>query len=172
MRLCELIGEREDADPAILIPASLLHDIARAQEEKSGIPHEVEGARIAGSFLQEIGYDETLIPLITHAILAHRFSTDPQPETLEARILSDADKLDAMGACGIARTFMQAGEQGRDLKDAAAHIHDKLLRLKGRMYTGTGRELAETRHKVLADFAAALKEEIDLPGSTHETISR
>jgi len=160
--LCELIGAREGADMAVLIPAALLHDIARPIEEECGIPHEIEGARIAENFLREIRYDERLIPAVIHAIRAHRFSTDTTPDTHEAKILSDADKLDAMGATGIARTFMQAGEKGRDLVDAAGHIHEKLLKLKDRMYTQTGRELAERRHRVLADFASALEDEMDL----------
>lgn len=159
-RLCEKIAAYEDANLAVLIPAALLHDIARPIEDETGTPHEVEGARIAECFLQEIHYDETLIPAITHAIRAHRYSTTTRPETLEARILSDADKLDAMGAVGIARTFMQAGEKGRDLKDAAGHIHEKLLKLKDRMYTHSGREIAGRRHKVLADFAVALSDEL------------
>ena len=159
-RLCELIAAREDADMAILIPAALLHDIARPIEDETGTPHEIEGARIAECFLQEIHYEENLIPAIIHAIRVHRYSSDARPETVEARILSDADKLDAMGATGIARTFMQAGEKGRDLQDAAGHIHEKLLKLRDRMYTRSGREIAKRRHQVLADFAGALNEEL------------
>lgn len=161
-RLCELIGAREGADMAVLIPAALLHDIARPIEEECGIPHEIEGARIAEHFLREIRYKVRLIPAIIHAIRAHRFSTDTTPETLEAQILSDADKLDAMGAIGIARTFMQAGEKGGDLPDATDHIHEKLLKLKSRMYTHTGRERAEKKHLVLIAFARALEDEMDM----------
>jgi uncharacterized protein len=157
--LCERIGAREDADMAVLLPAALLHDIARPREDETGIPHEIAGARIAESFLREIRYDGELIPAITHAIGAHRYRSDAKPETLEARVLSDADKLDAMGATGIARTFMQAGEQGGDMQDAAAHIHEKLLKLKDRMYTHSARELAGRRHHVLASFAEAFDEE-------------
>jgi uncharacterized protein len=160
-RLCESIGAREGADMAVLIPAALLHDIARPIEEECGIPHEIEGDRIAERFLREIRYDERLIPAVIHAIRAHRFSTDTAPETLEAQILSDADKLDAMGAIGIARTFMKTGEKGGDILDAAAHIHEKLLKLKSRMYTHTGRELAEERHLVLTAFARALEDEMN-----------
>lgn len=163
VRLCELIGALEGAEMAVLIPAALLHDIARPIEEETGIPHEIEGARIAEDFLREIEYNESLVPAIIHAIRAHRFSSDTAPETLEARILSDADKLDAMGAIGIARTFMQAGETSRGLKESVHHIHEKLLILRDYMYTQTARDLAGIRHKTLAEFTAALKDEIDLP---------
>jgi uncharacterized protein len=158
-RLCECLGAREGGNMAILLPAALLHDIARPLEDETGIPHEIEGARIAGCFLREVRYDESLIPQITHAITAHRYRSGAEPETLEARILSDADKLDAMGATGIARTFMQAGERSGDMQDAAGHIHEKLLKLKGRMYTKTARELAGRRHEVLEYFVRAFDEE-------------
>jgi uncharacterized protein len=160
-RLCELLGAREDANMDILLPAALFHDIARPLEEETGLPHEVEGARIAESFLRKVDYDEALIHGVTHAIGTHRYRSDKKPETLEAMILSDADKLDAMGATGIARTFMQAGENDGDMQDAASHIHEKLLKLKGRMYTKSARELAGRRHEVLEMFVQALDDEVD-----------
>ena len=110
--MCERIGREEHADMAVLIPAALLHDIARPLEKEHGIPHELEGARMAEAFLVSIRYDARCIPEITHAIRTHRYRSAEKPETLEARILSDADKLDALGAIGIARTFMRAGEHG------------------------------------------------------------
>ncbi|NYT05642.1 MAG: HD domain-containing protein [Methanomicrobiales archaeon] len=158
-RLCEILGGREGADPAVLLPAALLHDIARPAEAATGIPHEIEGARIAGDFLRELSYDDGHITAIVHAVATHRYRSDAKPATLEAMILSDADKLDAMGATGIARTFMQAGETGGDIRDARDHILDKLLNLQDRMYTESARELAERRHQVLEWFVRALDEE-------------
>jgi uncharacterized protein len=158
-RLCEQLGAREGADMNILIPAALFHDIGRPLEEKTGLPHEEEGARMAETFLRSIHYPEGLIPSITHAIRAHRYSTGITPETLEARILSDADKLDAMGAVGIARTFMQSGEQGRGMTDAIDHIHAKLLRLQDLMYTESARDIAERRHAFLTAFIETLEYE-------------
>jgi uncharacterized protein len=163
-RLCEVLGAEEGADMRVLLPAALFHDIARPLEEERGIPHEEEGARMAEAYLTPTGYDRSLIPAIAHAIRAHRYRSGPRPETLEAMVLSDADKLDAMGAVGIARTFMQAGEQGREIGDAEDHIHEKLLRLKDRMYTDAGRELAKKRHELLLAFAEALDEETNIPG--------
>jgi len=158
-RLCEEIGVAEGADMRVLIPAALFHDIARPLEKETGIPHEEEGARIAEDYLRQAGYDAERIPAIVHAIHTHRYSTGAEPETLEARILSDADKLDAMGAVGIARTFMQAGEHGDGIGDAASHIHEKLLNLRGLMYTDGAAEIAERRHDLLQRFADALEEE-------------
>jgi len=159
VRLCERIGAREGADMAVLIPAALFHDIARPLEEETGVPHEEEGARIAAAYLRSVRCPEQRIPAIVHAIRAHRYSTGIDPETLEARVLSDADNLDAMGAVGIARTFIRAGEHGGGIADATAHFHDKLLNLRDLMYTKTAREIAAERHALLIAFLAALEEE-------------
>ncbi|MDV2481898.1 HD domain-containing protein [Methanoculleus sp. Wushi-C6] len=159
VRLCEEIGAREGADMKILIPAAVFHDIARPLEERTGVPHEEEGARMAAEYLEAAGCPADLIAGIVHAIHAHRYSTGIEPGTLEARILSDADNLDAMGAVGIARTFMQAGERGTGIADAADHFHDKLLNLKDRMYTGSAREIAGRRHALLVAFLEALEDE-------------
>jgi uncharacterized protein len=96
----------------VLIPAALFHDVARPMEKETGIPHEQVGARLAEEYIRKNGYDENLTHEIVHAIRTHRYSTGAKPETLEAQVLSDADKADAVGAVGIARTFMQAGEYG------------------------------------------------------------
>ena len=159
-RLCEMLGAREGADMSILIPAALFHDIGRPLEEKTGLPHEEEGARMAESYLRSVHYPEDLIPAITHAIRAHRYSTGVAPETKEARILSDADKLDAMGAVGIARTFMQSGERGGGIPDAIDHIHEKLLHLQGLMYTESARDIAGRRHAFLTRFLETLNGEM------------
>lgn len=160
--LCEIIGEAEQAEMDILIPAAIFHDIARPQEKRTGIPHEVKGAEMAEEYLTGISYGQEQISRIVHAIKAHRFSTALVPETLEAKILSDADKLDAMGAVGIARTFISAGEHGGDITDGLDHMHEKLLRLSDLMYTRTGREMAEKRHNFLVAFVRALEEEREM----------
>jgi uncharacterized protein len=157
--MCRVIGEKEHADMKILIPAALLHDIARPLEKTMGLPHEAEGARIAKSYLVLIHYDETRIPVICAAIRTHRFRSEEKPESREAKILSDADKLDALGAIGIARTFMRAAEHGGGIDDAVFHFHDKLLKLKDHLYTDTGRTIASDRHAFLVEFLAALEKE-------------
>lgn len=160
-RLCRIIGQHEGADMDILIPAALLHDIARPLEKEQGLSHETEGARMAEAFLVSIHYDSCLIPQICAAIRTHRFRSSEKPGSPEAKILSDADKLDALGAVGIARTFMRAAEHGGNMNDAVMHFHDKLLKLKDLMYTDSGREIANERHALLELFLKVLTEETD-----------
>lgn len=161
--LCEVIGEEENADMEILLPAALFHDIARPVETQTGVPHEEAGAHMAEQYLRSIRFDEERIPKITHAIRTHRYRSLEKPETLEARILSDADKLDALGAVGIARTFIRAGEHQGEISDAIGHIHDKLVKLNGLMYTTTAKRLAEERHRFLCVFLERLADEMSLP---------
>lgn len=161
--LCEVIGKSEGADMRVLLPAAYFHDIARPVEEERGIPHEEAGAQMAEAYLRSIGYEEECIPGITHAIRTHRYSSGKEPETLEARVLSDADKLDAIGAVGIARTFIRAGEHHGEIRDAIDHMHTKLLNLNSLMYTKTAKTLAEDRHRFLCMFAETLADEITLP---------
>jgi uncharacterized protein len=161
--LCETIGRAEKADMSILIPAALLHDIARPLEKEQGIPHEEAGARMAEEYLASTGYDPTRIPAIAAAIRTHRFQSAARPATLEAQILSDADKLDALGAVGIARTFLRAGEHGGTIDDGIDHFHEKLLKLPDRMYTKTARHIALERHAFLSRFLKTLKDEMDCP---------
>jgi uncharacterized protein len=163
--LCKVIGKEENADMGVLLPAALFHDIARPLERQTGMPHEEEGARMAEHYLRSVRYDERSIRNIAHAIRTHRYRSIKKPETLEAWILSDADKLDAMGAVGIARTFIRAGEHGGEISDAVDHMHNKLLNLNGLMYTETAKRLAEERHRYLCLFLETLEEEITLPES-------
>jgi uncharacterized protein len=157
--MCRMIGEREHAKMDILIPAALLHDIARPLEKEKGLSHEQEGALMAEAYLASIHYNPVLIPAISAAIRTHRFRSKERPVSAEAKILSDADKLDAMGAVGIARTFMRAAEHGGDIGDAVTHFHEKLLKLKDLMYTKTGRDIATKRHAFLVTFLNRLSRE-------------
>ncbi len=158
--LCERIGNAEGADMAIVIPAALLHDIARPLEKEQGIPHEKEGARMATEFLITIRYDTGAVNAIAAAIRSHRFTTAEEPKSLEAQVLSDADKLDALGAVGIARTFMRAGEHGTSMQDGIDHFYEKLLKLPDRMYTKAARQIALERHAFLSQFLGRLEDEM------------
>ena len=82
-----------------------------------------------------------------------------QPETTEGKIVQDADRLDAMGAIGIARTFAFGGERGRSIEDSVQHFYDKLLLLKDEMNTEAGRQMAEERHDFMEQFLVELKKE-------------
>jgi len=160
--LCLHIGKEEGADLEVLALAALLHDVARPLESAGKVEdHAAEGARIARHFLRSIGYPEEKVEAVAHAIEAHRFSRGPEPETLEAKILSDADKLDAIGAIGVARVFMYSGEHGRSIEDSLAHFEEKILKLKGLMYTETAKRLAEERHRFTVEFIERIKREIE-----------
>ncbi len=96
---------------------------------------------------------------IVSAIADHSYQEGRRPRCLEGRVLQDADRLDAMGAVGIGRAFMRAGERGRSLSSAAQHFHDKLLRLQDGMHTEAAREMAAGRHGVLERFLGELAAE-------------
>lgn len=160
--MSQLIGSLEHADMRILLPSAMLHDIARDIEEKTGKPHEIEGARMAETFLKSIEYPSELIPPIIHAILVHRFRTSSEPETLEACIVSDADKLDAIGAVGLARAFISSGERGGDMNDAITHVNHKLIKLASMMYTPAAQKIALERHDVLCSFLNSLQKEMHI----------
>ncbi len=149
------IAEREGGDQKVIEMAADLHDIARDCEN-----HAIEGAKIAEDLLRKKGYPEDFIRKVCHCIEAHSFSSKVEPKTLEAKILSDADKLDAMGAIGIARAFMFAGERGESLEDVLNHFEEKLLKLKDFLYTETAKMLAKSRHKFLEEFYRRLIDEI------------
>lgn len=170
------IAEEENADTEVVESAVFLHDIGRAKEDEGEIENHAEwGAEKADQILEELDYEEGFIEDVKHCICSHRYSKDPEPETSEAKVLSDADNLDALGATGIARTFTYGGERGSviadpdlpaDEDDSSAgatsvnHLEKKILNLKDRMYTATGREIAEERHNYVEDFVQRFKDEM------------
>ncbi|MGE5578303.1 MAG: HD domain-containing protein, partial [Syntrophothermus sp.] len=108
-------GAGVDVDIEVLKAAALLHDIARVREDRDGsgsIDHAVLGARMAEEILVDMDYPGEKVEQVKHCIRSHRFRGGNEPQTIEAKILFDADKLDAMGAVGVARFFMVAGEYG------------------------------------------------------------
>lgn len=117
--LCLVLAKHEEnVDLEVLVPAALLHDIARVEEieDKTGkTDHAAVGSELAGDILKNIDYDEEKIEKIKHCISAHRYRTGNEPDTIEAKILFNADKLDAIGAVGVARTFMLSGQSGQRL---------------------------------------------------------
>ena len=172
-----LLDEYDGADERTVRLAVLLHDIGRAREDRGEIAdHATWGAREARSLLAERGVDGERVDAVCHAVQVHRYSSDAEPETLEAEILCDADNLDALGAVGIARCFTYGGERGEtihdpdlppDADDTAAgatqynHFHKKILALPERMYTDAGRALAADRRAVVADFLERFEREVD-----------
>ena len=113
LALAERIAEAEGADMEIVRAAVLLHDVGRAEQRRTGICH----ARIGAARAREIlsGHPPERVEVVAEAIAAHRFRGDKMPRTLEAQVLYDADKLDAIGAIGVARAYAMVEGQGSRL---------------------------------------------------------
>lgn len=157
-RMARFIAKIEGADVEVVTLASLLHDIARPLEDKNtSVDHALEGAKMAADFLSQNGYEKT--EQVVHAIQCHRFRSRTEPKTLEARILRDADRLDALGAIGIARVLMFSSS----LNEALEHFEKKILVLKNTLYTDTAKRIAEQRHRFTKEFVEKLKSEIIKP---------
>lgn len=145
-----------DCDPEIVALAALLHD---ADDRKL---FRTENNANARAFLRENGVPDERIDRICAAVNAVSFSQnrDRIPDTIEGKIVQDADRLDAVGAVGIARTFAYGGEHGCALEESVQHFHDKLLLLKDGMHTETAKALVEKRHAFLEAFLEELNEEL------------
>ena len=151
-----LIAEHEtECDKEIVALAALLHD---ADDHK--LFHTENNANARG-FLERQGMEQSRIARICEAINSVSFSQNrgKRPETLEGCIVQDADRLDAIGAIGIARTFAFGGEHGRPIQDSINHFHEKLLLLKDEMNTQTAKALAEERHLFMVSFLEELARE-------------
>lgn len=172
------LAAAEGANPAVVMPAAWLHDCVVLPKDSDRRSQASRlAAEAAGSFLSETDYPPDLIPAVEHAIAAHSFSAGIPPQTLEAQVVQDADRLDALGAIGAARTFAVGGEMGRTLyhegdpfcatrlpDDAIStldHFYTKLLTLAGTMKTAVGRQEAEQRTAFLHHFLNQLRHEID-----------
>jgi uncharacterized protein len=168
--LCRQIGPREQADMVVLCAAAYLHDIGRAAQDRSngGVCHAAKGAEMAAAILAPLDLEARRKENIIHCVRTHRFRGGQIPGTIEARVLFDADKLDAIGAVGVARAYLFAGELGARLHNpdlapdqAAAYSKNdtghreyvvKLSKIKGRIMTAEGRRLAEARHDSMVRF--------------------
>lgn len=182
-RLCEQIGEQENADLEILRAAALLHDVDGDVDVRED--HHLAAASFAEKILFKEGWDKERIEEVTHCIRSHRFRDNlEEPQSLEAKVLFDADKIDAIGAVGVARAVSYAVRAGMDVfgppsptylstgklapgeSQTVAHEYlYKLRHIKDRLYTDTGRSLAGKRHDLMVDFFVGWLEEIgDYPG--------
>jgi uncharacterized protein len=163
-QLSLMLGAKEGADLEVLEAAALLHDIGRPEEEETGESHAKVGANMAVAFLATTSFPNEKLPQVASAIRTHRFSENETPESLEGEILSDADKLDAMGALGLARTIAESLVQQRGLQGMIEHMDQKLLKLYDRIFTPTGKKLAEPRHQLLITFMHTLASEFQAIG--------
>jgi len=150
------IAENEsDCDIGIATLAALLHDV-----DDHKLFATVDNAN-ARAFLQAHELQQETIERICGVINSVSFSRnkDRRPSTPEGKVVQDADRLDALGAVGVARTFAYGGEHGRPMDDSIRHFHEKLLLLKSLMNTETGRQMAEKRHAFLEAFLEEYNDE-------------
>lgn len=154
---CSIASKYENVDYEVLSIASYLHDVGRVADPEN---HAVRSASIARYILKLLEYPEDKVEKVVEAILAHSYSSGYTAMSLEAKILSDADKLDALGSIGLARVLMYSGEIGRGIEDVIEHIKVKLLKLPDHMYTEEGKSEAERRAKAIKDFLYGLLREL------------
>lgn len=194
--LClKLAGFEPNVDLDVLRTAVLLHDVARTREDREGhshvlnADHAVLGAEMSDRILRELGYPEEKIENVKHCIAAHRFRGGNPPKTIEAKILSDADKLDVLGAIGIARSFTIGGENGQKIYldtpvdeyikenlfggkangriiDPSKHASNlefetKFKHIPDKLYTQKAKEIARERLEYMKQFFERLKSEIE-----------
>ncbi len=177
------------ADKTIVELASILHDIARVKEDTDPvrtIDHAVLGAEMASAILKQFGYSSEIIEGVSNCISTHRYRGNNLPKTIEAKILSDADKLDAIGAIGVARAFMIAGEYGeplfKEINDDSNYDYSnklengrienfgehspnieyevKLKKIPERLYTDFAKQMVQSRIKYMDGFFSKLEMEV------------
>lgn len=171
------LAAAEGARLAIVLPAAWLHDcVVIPKDSPQRAAASTLAAETATNFLAANRYPADFLPAIAHAITAHSFSAGVVPETIEAKVVQDADRLDALGAIGLARCLMLGGATGRPFYDAAEpfpttrppddraytvdHFYTKLLTLAGTMQTASARAEAARRTAFLRAFLDQLATEI------------
>lgn len=180
LRVCanaEKICNRENIDKKLVITAALLHDIISfPKHDKRSKTSSTKSAIKAKKILQKLQYSNEQIKIIEDAIENHSFSKNKIPKTLEGKILQDADRLDAIGAIGIARTFTVGGAEKRsfynskdpfcttrkpnDQEWTVDHFFKKLLLIETKMNTNSGKIEAKRRTKIIKKFLDDLAQEL------------
>lgn len=176
--LCHTIGPKEGCDMTVLEVAALLHDIGRKEcDQNNGADcHAEYGARLAREQLEALDLSQDFIEKVIHCIEAHRYRGGAVPESIEAKVLYDADKLDSIGAVGIGRAFQFAGEVGAKMHDPSIDPETseaygpedtawreymvKLRHIQGKMLTVTGAILALERSAFMDEFFTRLDKEV------------
>ncbi|MGA0296611.1 MAG: HD domain-containing protein [Nitrosopumilaceae archaeon] len=171
------ISKKEKANTKLVLSAVLLHDIVSyPKSDKRSKLSSIKSAEESKKILKKYNFSLDEIQVISDAIRDHSFSQNKTPQTIEGKILQDADRLDAIGAIGIARVFAVSGSEKRpfysqndpfcqkrtpdDQRWALDHFYKKLLRLESMMNTKSGKIEAKKRTKVLKDFLLQLKKEL------------
>ncbi len=158
-RIALEIGEKIGANLKVLKAAALLHDVGRSSEMETGVSHSILSGEMSEEILRRTDYDDSEIERVKAAIRTHRFSEGLTPDSLEGKILSDADKLDAIGAIGIFRAIAQATVKNVGIDGFLQHADEKLLKLYDLMHTEEGKALAQSRHAPLHAFVFELRNE-------------
>ena len=179
-RLCQKIGPPEGADMEIMLAAALLHDASGSHPgEGNRKDHHLRSAEFSGTILLEEGWEPGRILAVQHCIRAHRFRKDESPQTIEAKVLFDADKLDVIGAIGVTRAlayafqvqqpvfanpskeFMESGNKEAGEPHSAYHEYVfKLKKISEILITETAKKIAEHRQIYLNGFFEELADEI------------
>lgn len=177
LQLAKKIGKNKDINLEVLRLSIILHDVARLEESKTmgKICHAKLGAKMARNILKQHNYDENIIRKVEHCILSHRITTDILPETIEAKILFDADTLDSLGAIGIGRAFAFAGEHGAkvhnnniDIEKTKSYTKEDTAyreylnyskNIANKLYTKKGKRIAKKRIKFMKNFFKKLNNE-------------
>lgn len=154
---CKIVEGYPECNLMVVSLAALLHDV---DDHKL---FDTENNMNARTFLQNHSVENNTIELICKIINGVSFSKnrDKHPDSIEGKIVQDADRLDAIGAIGIARTFAFGGRKGRSIGSSLEHFTDKLLLLKDEMNTEEAKCLAETRHKYMTGFLSEIQKEMN-----------
>lgn len=180
MRVCKnvkKIAKHENVNLNLVLAAALLHDIVSfPKSDKRSKTSSLKSAQKAKQILERYRYTQNEIKIIIDAIADHSFSRNKTPKTIEGKILQDADRLDALGAIGIARTFSVGGAENRpiysvidpfcrtrtpdDQNWTVDHFYRKLMLLEKKMNTKFAKKEANRRTKILKDFLTELRQEI------------
>ncbi|MGQ9479553.1 MAG: HD domain-containing protein [Thermoproteota archaeon] len=167
-RMCMRIMKEEGGDAEVLTAAALLHDVGYRYELEEYLDHSEKSVEIAREVLGKIGFPGEKIERVLEAIRSHRFSKGLKAESLESKILQDADRLDSIGAIGIARAFSYGAARVipmymEDLKEDSTlrHFYEKLLKVKDSLNTETARRIAVERHMFMELFISRLLAEIN-----------
>jgi len=168
--LATCIAIAEGADLDIVAAAALLHDIGRLVENHMQVHHAIISANMASELLSAVGFPEHKIDAVKRAILAHSYSLKLAPRSVEECCVSDADKLDALGAIGVYRTIATNVLRGNNLNSIIEHFVEKLSKLEQLMCTRTGKKIARQRQKFINEFFENLKSEISLGEEAYNTI--
>jgi len=161
------IGKSVGANLFLLKIATLLHDIGRTEEnQRLNIHHAEQSANMAMRFITENNFEleKHEIDNIINSIRSHSFSNNIKPKTLDAKVLSDADKLDALGAIGLYRTIGYTINNNGNFEDVLEHLRIKILKLDKQLYLEESRKIAEERIKIVKSFYNSAQKEINSRG--------